>query len=96
MDESLRLVLADLSKFSTALLHTGPGPDPERLQALRALLFRVTTSNAYLVDKKRNAECWYSTRRWATYTGGPDALKAAIHGGLQSVIGELKRSAGPE
>jgi hypothetical protein len=95
MDEHTRLVLEDLSTFSTALLHTGPGPDPERLQALKAILFRVTTSNGYLIDKKRrlqqDAERWYSHRQWVKHPGGPNALKAAIHGGIQSVISEIQR-----
>lgn len=103
MDESTRRVLDDLKAYEEWFLATpAPGPDPAALRQLQALLFRVQTSDAYLLEKKRkllrDAGCWFSHRKWQQYPGGHASLKALVLGGLHSVrevVETIARRAAP-
>jgi hypothetical protein len=95
MDESTRRVLEDLKEFEAAFLRAkDPGPDDAMLRQLKEILFRVSSIDSYLIEKKgklqRNAEMWFSPRRWEKHPGGSSGLRVVVIGGIKSVINQLE------
>ncbi len=95
MDEAARRVLDDLKAFEASFLSLAyPGRDEEMIRQLKKILFRVSSSDSYLVEKKgkleRAADVWFSPRKWEQYPGGVSALRAVILGGINSVYREFE------
>lgn len=95
MEETARQLLHELKEYEADFLRcTAPGQDDEMLQRLRGLLFRVTTTDSYLTEKKgkleRAAAVWFSPRKWMNHPGGESGLRVDVLGNIKAVMHQIE------